>query len=188
MAWIHFPLEWNHLWCLVYQLKSVGALKMKFVAPIEQINFPCNLRCQETHVKSLHFGLLLSRYRPVLIYDMDGQKFHWPCSGLKVISTSTVLYSKLYFVWKAATFLWFYECSKSRKMRHFEALQTKYGLLDMYALLTDVVWGSGVHPPPKSMSKDLPRSGKWSYIYINVWKLFLVLCVSFGLKTGGLSM
>ncbi len=29
-----------------------------------------------------YFGLQLSRFRPVLIYDMHGRKFHRPCSGL----------------------------------------------------------------------------------------------------------
>ncbi len=29
-----------------------------------------------------NFGLQLSRFRPVLIYDMHERKFHQPCSGL----------------------------------------------------------------------------------------------------------
>ena len=35
----------------------------------------CNLLC-------ISFGLQLSRFWPVLIYDMHERKFHWPCSGL----------------------------------------------------------------------------------------------------------
>ncbi len=38
----------------------------------------------------LYFGLQLSRYRPVLIYDIYERKFHWPCSGL--FQMTTILY------------------------------------------------------------------------------------------------
>ncbi len=31
---------------------------------------------------NIYFGLQLSRFRPVLIYDMHERKFHQPCSGL----------------------------------------------------------------------------------------------------------
>ncbi len=33
---------------------------------------------------SRYFGLQLSRFRPVLIYDMHGRRFHQPCSGLLI--------------------------------------------------------------------------------------------------------
>ena len=35
-------------------------------------------------LESIHFGLQLSRFRPVLVYDMHKRKFHQPHSGLKM--------------------------------------------------------------------------------------------------------
>ncbi len=40
---------------------------------------------QEPQILSRYFGLQLSRFRPVLIYDMHGRKFHRPCYGLGVL-------------------------------------------------------------------------------------------------------
>ncbi len=58
-----------------------GPQKGPFLSHFRDFLFP------ETNFSfnSRYFGLQLSRFRPVLIYDMHGRKFHRPCSGLKRI-------------------------------------------------------------------------------------------------------
>ena len=125
------------LWCMVVLgILSVGRgpQKTQFLSHFRDFLFP------ETNFSfnSRYFGLQLSSFRPVLIYDMHGRKFHQPCSGLLCLDHEKRHWGPMHniamlHISKTSNGLQFFAITKNPISVHFEMLITDE--LDLLSLL-----------------------------------------------------
>ncbi len=75
MQWVNLSTK-MHTCIVVWRPVSIGALNFVYACS------PCIVKGNNFLFNVMYFGMQLSRFWPLCIYDEHGQKIHWSRTGL----------------------------------------------------------------------------------------------------------